>query len=59
MANFFGVSKRGIINTIDKLVKLGFIEKDDTTKSLKTSQLWYDEIIVNNGGAKIAPVVQN
>lgn len=59
MAKFFDISKRGLLNIIDKLVALGFIERDEHTKYLRTTQLWFDEIIEKRRGAENAPTVQN
>jgi hypothetical protein len=59
MAKFFDISKRGLLNIIDKIVALGFVERDEHTKYLKTTQLWFDEIVEKRRGAENAPTVQN
>lgn len=55
MANFFDISKRSVINIIEKLELLWLVEKDPRTKNLRTTQLRYEKVIEKNSSAKIAP----
>jgi len=40
------ISRRSTFNTISKLIKIWLIEKDDSLKWLKTTQLRYDEFVL-------------
>lgn len=46
IAKFFGITSRTIFNNIEKLIKKGLVEKDEETKYLRTTQIWYDCIIL-------------
>ena len=61
MAKFFDVSKRTVIRSIDKITKMWFIEKDEQTKYIRTSKIWYELAIINREiiGDKMSPVVTN
>lgn len=43
MAAFAGLSRRGLIYMIDRLVALGMVEKNDEG-GLRTTQLWNDVV---------------
>lgn len=57
MATELWVSRRGIIDIINKMIKRNFIIKDPETNFLKTALLWYNEFVL--GCAEIAQGVQN
>lgn len=46
MANELNLSKQSIHSLINKMIKKWLIEKDDKTNFLRTTQLWYDNVII-------------
>ena len=46
LGSFFDLSKRTVINSINKLKEKELIEIDDQTKYLRTTQKWYNEFII-------------
>jgi len=46
IAGFFDLSKRTVINSINKLKEKELLEVDEQTKYLRTTQKWYDEFVV-------------
>lgn len=47
LSTILGVSKQGLHKALHKLIECGLIEKHDNRRFLKTTQKWYDVIIVN------------
>lgn len=45
MATQLGITKANIVNIIDRLIIKQIIEKDDSTKYLRTMGLWFDVVI--------------
>jgi len=43
-----GITRQHIHKNTNRLIKLGIIEKHPTTKYLKTTKLWFDNVITNN-----------
>ena len=54
IANYLGITERSVFNIINKLVEQKILEKDEATKHLRTSQLWYDKVIINSINEKSA-----
>jgi len=48
LANMLGISKQYVHKIIIKIIKLGLIERHSQTKYLKTTQLWFDTVIIKN-----------
>jgi hypothetical protein len=47
IADTIGIGKVTVTTTIDKLLKRGLLEKHETTKYLKTADLWYNTVILD------------
>jgi len=65
MRKFLGIAKRTLLNNIERLIEKGIVEREEKTKYLKTTLLWYDSVVIERlkirkegGGAKSAPSVQ-
>lgn len=41
-----GISRMTVHTIINKLIKLGLLEKDSDTKHLRTTGLWYSKVVV-------------
>jgi len=54
MAEELGISKKSVLNFLDKLIELGFIEKNDVSKYLRTTLKWHEVYFTD--GVKIAPL---
>jgi len=59
IADWLGCSKRSVINTIAKAINQGLVEKPAELRSaqdsrLRTTQKWYDNVIMNNTGEIIS-----
>ena len=46
IGEFLGISARGITKIIERLVMKGMVEKDEETKYLKTTSLWYNSVVL-------------
>jgi len=46
IANFLGTTRATIFDNINKLIKKGLIEKESETKYLRTTQKWYDNVVI-------------
>jgi len=57
MGQEIGLSKKWILNIIDEMITIWFIEKDEQTKFLKTTEKWYKFFVLD--GEKSSPLVQN
>ena len=44
IAEELGVSKSGVLKMIERMIKKGFLEREDLKKYLRTSYLWQDFI---------------
>ena len=44
-----GISRRQVINLLSILIDKGLIIKDESTNFVKTTELWYQEVIVYDG----------
>ena len=42
---YIGVHKTTVIIIVKKLIEMGLIEKDDESKYLRTTKLWYDTVV--------------
>jgi len=54
LANEIGLTKRGILKMMEKLIDLGFLERDEKTKYLRTTEAW---AMVYFEGEQSTPVV--
>jgi len=52
LGNFLNLSRQSIHTIIGTLVEKGLIEKNSETKYLRTTQSWYDNVILNRQGVK-------
>jgi len=64
IADWLGCSKRSVINTIAKAINQGLVEKPAELRSaqdsrLRTTQKWYDNVIMNNTGEIISQTGEN
>lgn len=57
MSEELGVTKRTVINLIADLILSGFLEKNEETKFLRTTQKW-ESVYVIDSGEKISPMVK-
>lgn len=57
MAQEIGITKKTVLNTIWKMIEQWFVEKDDQTKFLRTTEKWYCNFITT--GEKITPSEKN
>ena len=48
IADTLGLTERGIIKIIGRLLNMGLLLKDDATKYLQTSQEWYEKVVCIN-----------
>ena len=55
-ADMLDLSRRTIIDIQERMIDRGFLEKDDTTKYVRTTKKWYDNMIID-ANAETAPVV--
>lgn len=46
-AEVLGLTRRGIIKIINKLVFRGILERNDQNQYLRTTETWYQEVIIN------------
>jgi len=46
IGTFIGVNEKSTIHLISKLVEKGLVEKDEETKYLKTTSLWYNNVVL-------------
>lgn len=46
LADFIGITPRSVYNILNKLISIGLVDKDDDTKHLRTTQLWYDKVVL-------------
>lgn len=46
IGEFLGISERAIKDIITRLIKKGMVEKDEETKYLKTTSLWYNSVVL-------------
>lgn len=58
MSEELGVTKRTVLNLINDLIGSGFLEKNEETKFLRTTQKW-ESVYVLDSGEKISPMVKN
>ena len=56
MAQELGISKRGVLKLLERLLEEGFLVKNEETKFIKTTEKW-DSVYVSVGGEQSAPVV--
>jgi hypothetical protein len=56
MAEDLGLTKQSVLKIIDKLIKSGLVEKADQTKFLRTTDAWYETVVV--GGKESLPSVK-
>lgn len=47
IGKFIGVTKQSIFSTIKRLEKKNIIEKDDETKYLRTTEKWFNIVVIN------------
>lgn len=47
IGEFIGVSERSVLTIIKKLIEKNIISKDEETKYLKTTEKWYNTVILN------------
>lgn len=48
MADEIGISKQSVINLLNKMIEIGFLEKDEVTKFVKTTKKW-NVVYFSNG----------
>jgi hypothetical protein len=53
MAEEIGISKKSILNFLEKLIEVGFVEKNEVSKYLRTTAKWNEVYFTD--GVKIAP----
>lgn len=46
IGGFLGITKQCVHQIINKLLEKGLIEKDEETKYLKTTSLWYNKVVI-------------
>ncbi len=46
IGEFIGISEKGIKEIIKRLIEKGVIEKDEETRYLKTTSLWYNSVVL-------------
>lgn len=46
IARFLGTTRQTIFDNLNKLVEKGFIERDNETKYLRTTQKWYEKVVL-------------
>lgn len=46
LGGFLGISKQNIHKIISRLIKRGLVERNEATKHLKTTALWYEKAII-------------
>jgi len=51
IAEDLGISKSGVIKMIERMIENGFLERDNLTKYLKTSEMW-QEVYLDNHSKK-------
>lgn len=57
MAEELWVSKQSILSLLNKMIAKWFVEKDDITKHLRTTQIWYNEFVIY--GKESLPAVKD
>lgn len=45
-AEFLGISKRAVIDMVNRLCKKGLLERNKVTKNLRVSKKWYEKVVV-------------
>jgi len=48
IAEDLGISKSGVIKMIERMIEYGFLERDNLTKYLKTSEMWQEVYLENH-----------
>ena len=49
-----GITEQGVHKILNKLILKGIVEKDDETKYIRTTQIWYDNVVVINTKQSLA-----
>jgi hypothetical protein len=56
LAMFLGTTKATIFSNLNKLIEKGLVERDEETRYLRTTEKWYEEVIIKDSKETIPPI---
>lgn len=57
LADEIGITKKTLITLVERMIEKGFLEKADSTKSLRTTNKWETVYTIRTNGVKITPEI--